>query len=172
VEAAKAAADRLNTDLKNLGVLQGQAVKLADINKILAGMVSKDLINLANLNLALDKVKEMYALLNGGKTGLGPNLSQDSAGFINVGAGATVDEMVKAADLNTQYLLDMAAANEVLLSTINKNPVSATAPTINNYFGGSVVTDQKLIDMVLSGAQLSSLSGSPSQIGRIAGMFS
>lgn len=172
VEAATAAAEKLNTDLKSLGVLQGQAVKLADINKILAGMVSKDLINLANLNLALEKVKEMYALLNGGKTGLGPNLSQDSAGFINVGAGATVDEMVKAADLNTQYLLDMAAANEVLLSTINKNPVTAAAPTINNYFGGSVVTDQKLIDMVLSGAQLSSLSGSPSQIGRIAGMFS
>ena len=173
VIAATAAAERLNADLKNLGVLQSQAVKLTDINKILAGMVSKDLINLANLNLALEKIKEMYALLNGGKTGLGPNLTQDSAGFVNVSASATVDEMVKAADLNTQYLLDMAAANEALLATINKTSGSSSAtPTINNYFGGSVVTDQKLIDMVLSGAQLSSLSGSPSQIGRIAGMFS
>ena len=173
VAAATAAADRLNTDLKNLGVLQGQAVKLADINKILAGMVSKDLINLTNLNMALDKIKEMYRLLNGGSGSLGGNLSRDSAGFVNVGASATVDEMVKAADLNTQYLLDMAAANDALLATISKNPVGTTAqPTINNYFGGSVVTDQKLIDMVLSGAQLSSLSGSPSQIGRISGMFS
>ena len=173
VAAATAAAERLNTDLKNLGVLQGQSVKLADINRILAGMVSKDLINLTNLNLALDKVKQMYELLNGTKAGMGGNLSQDSAGFVNVGASATVDEMVKAADLNTQYLLDMAAANDALLATISKNPVGASSqPQINNYFGGSVVTDQKLIDMVLSGAQLSSLSGSPSQIGRISGMFS
>ena len=48
---------------------------------------------------------------------------------------------------------------------------SSSAPVIYNYFGGSVVTDQKLIDQVMNGTQLASLSGSPSQIGRIAGMF-
>ena len=48
---------------------------------------------------------------------------------------------------------------------------SSGAPVIYNYFGGSVVTDQKLIDQVMNGTQLASLSGSPSQIGRIAGMF-
>ena len=36
---------------------------------------------------------------------------------------------------------------------------------------GSIIREQELIDKVLAGAQLSSLSGSPSQIGRIAGMF-
>ena len=50
-------------------------------------------------------------------------------------------------------------------------PTASTAPVIYNYFGGSVVTDQKLIDQVMNGTQLASLSGSPSQIGRIAGMF-
>jgi hypothetical protein len=48
---------------------------------------------------------------------------------------------------------------------------SSTQPVINNYFGGSVVSDQKLLDLVMNGTQLASLSGSPSQIGRIAGMF-
>jgi hypothetical protein len=48
---------------------------------------------------------------------------------------------------------------------------SSSAPVINNYFGGSVVSDQKLLDLVMNGTQLASLSGSPSQIGRIAGMF-
>jgi hypothetical protein len=43
--------------------------------------------------------------------------------------------------------------------------------TVNNYFGGSVVTDQKLIDLIMNGTQGASLSGSPSQIWRIAGMF-
>ena len=48
---------------------------------------------------------------------------------------------------------------------------SSSAPVIYNYFGGSVVTDQALLDQVMNGTQLASLSGSPSQIGRIAGMF-
>jgi len=43
---------------------------------------------------------------------------------------------------------------------------------INVQVQGNIIREQELIDKVLAGAQLSSLSGSPSQIGRIAGMFS
>jgi hypothetical protein len=42
---------------------------------------------------------------------------------------------------------------------------------INNNVQGNIIKEQELINQVLAGAQLSSLSGSPSQIGRIAGMF-
>jgi hypothetical protein len=42
---------------------------------------------------------------------------------------------------------------------------------INNNVQGNIIREQELINQVLAGAQLSSLSGSPSQIGRIAGMF-
>jgi hypothetical protein len=42
---------------------------------------------------------------------------------------------------------------------------------INVQVHGNVIREQELINQVLAGAQLSSLSGSPSQIGRIAGMF-
>jgi hypothetical protein len=42
---------------------------------------------------------------------------------------------------------------------------------INVQVQGNVIREQQLIDQVIAGAQLSSLSGSPSQIGRIAGMF-
>jgi len=42
---------------------------------------------------------------------------------------------------------------------------------INVQVQGNLIREQELIDKVLAGAQLSSLSGSPSQIGRIAGMF-
>jgi hypothetical protein len=45
---------KLNEDLKILNVLQRQDVKLLDINRVLAGMKSTDLINLANLQAALD----------------------------------------------------------------------------------------------------------------------
>lgn len=125
VDAAKAAAERLNTDIKNLTILQGQNVKLVDINKILKSMADTKLIDLANLNLALDKIKQMYDALN--KTNLaggGKGLEKDNTGFWNVTPAATVDDMVKAADLNAQFLLDMAAANEALLATLNKNPIN------------------------------------------------
>jgi hypothetical protein len=45
---------KLNEDLKILGALQKQDAKLLDINRVLAGMKSTDLINLANLQAALD----------------------------------------------------------------------------------------------------------------------
>jgi len=45
---------KLNEDLKILNVLQRQDVKLLDINRVLSSMKSTDLINLANLQAALD----------------------------------------------------------------------------------------------------------------------
>jgi len=54
---------------------------------------------------------------------------------------------------------------------LNYNPNANNAPVINVTVQGNVIREQELINQVLAGAQLSSLSGSPSQIGRIAGMF-
>jgi hypothetical protein len=45
---------KLNEDLKILGALQRQDAKLLDINRVLASMKSTDLINLQNLQDALD----------------------------------------------------------------------------------------------------------------------
>jgi hypothetical protein len=52
--AIEKATAKLNEDLKILGALQRQDAKLLDINKVLAGMKSTDLINLTNLQKALD----------------------------------------------------------------------------------------------------------------------
>jgi hypothetical protein len=52
--AIEKATAKLNEDMKILGALQQQDAKLLDINKVLAGMKSTDLINLANLQAALD----------------------------------------------------------------------------------------------------------------------
>jgi hypothetical protein len=46
-----------------------------------------------------------------------------------------------------------------------------TAPVVNVTVQGSIIKEQELIDLIQNGTQLASLSGSPSQIGRIAGMF-
>jgi len=58
-----AATNKLNADLKILGALQNQSIKMQDIKSILDTLKPKDLINQANLDAALAKIKEMLALL-------------------------------------------------------------------------------------------------------------
>jgi hypothetical protein len=68
---------KLNEDLKILNALSGQKNQLALINSILSGLESTDLINQANLDEALRKIKEMAALIAsmscGGLGGTGTN---------------------------------------------------------------------------------------------------
>lgn len=58
-----AATAKLNEDLKVLNALQNQSIKLTDIKSILDGLKPKDLVNQANLDEALRKIKEMLDLL-------------------------------------------------------------------------------------------------------------
>jgi hypothetical protein len=60
-----AATNKLNADLKILGTLSQQNVKLLDIKSILDTLMPKDLINLANLNEAL----RLLGLINLASTG-------------------------------------------------------------------------------------------------------
>ena len=60
--AITAATKKLNEDLKILGVLSGQNVKLQDIKSILESLKPKDLINLANLDAAIAKMMELLKL--------------------------------------------------------------------------------------------------------------
>jgi hypothetical protein len=59
VKAIESATNKLNKDLGILGALTGQELKLRDIESILKDIVPKDLINLANLEDALAKLKAM-----------------------------------------------------------------------------------------------------------------
>lgn len=56
------ATEKLNADLKILGALSGQNVKLQDIKSILDSLKPKDLINLANLDAAIAKMIELLKL--------------------------------------------------------------------------------------------------------------
>jgi hypothetical protein len=60
-----AATNQLNKDMLILGALTNQSLKLADLKSILNSIIPKDLIDQANLDEALRKIKEMMALLAG-----------------------------------------------------------------------------------------------------------
>ena len=67
VAAIEAASAKLNKDLEILATLTGQNAKLIDIKSLLEGMKPKDLIDQANLNEALLKIKEILALMASAK---------------------------------------------------------------------------------------------------------
>jgi hypothetical protein len=60
--AIVAATNKLNADLKVLGALTGQSIKLSDIKSILESLKPVDLINLANLDAAIAKMMELLKL--------------------------------------------------------------------------------------------------------------
>ena len=62
-QAIIAATAKLNADLKVLGTLGMQNVKLQDIKSILESLKPADLVNLSNLDVALIKIREMLDLL-------------------------------------------------------------------------------------------------------------
>jgi hypothetical protein len=61
--AIVAATNKLNADLKVLGALSLQSIKLTDIKSVLDSLQPKDLVNLTNLDAALAKIQEMLRLL-------------------------------------------------------------------------------------------------------------
>jgi hypothetical protein len=62
--AIVSATSKLNADLKVLGALSMQNVKLIDIKSILDSLKPKDLIDLSNLDAALAKIADMLKLLS------------------------------------------------------------------------------------------------------------
>ena len=89
-----AATNKLNADLKVLGALTGQSVKLSDIKSILESLKPADLINLANLDAAIAKMMELIRL-----QGTKPSVSGGAIGGSG-GGGAAVTQPRSIAEVN------------------------------------------------------------------------
>jgi hypothetical protein len=103
---------KLNEDLKILGALSGQNVKLQDIKSILDSLKPKDLINLDNLNAALAKIEEMLKLLgqaNAAATAKVPTSASLGSGIPAGDFIAPVDKKIALA-ASTSALLEYADA--------------------------------------------------------------
>jgi hypothetical protein len=84
VAAITAATNKLNADLKILGTLNNQDLKLRDIKSILDSILPKDLINLANLDAAIAKLK----FIGGGGT--------TTAAMSGTGTGAATPTLLES----------------------------------------------------------------------------
>jgi len=128
-----AATKQLDEDLKILGTLQNQSIKLTDIKSILDKMLPKDLINLANLQSALDLLaKFKFPTLTlpsgqviggtaGGTTGgaTGGSTGGTTGGSTGgtTGAGTKTDAQKWAEEIAANAAADAAAASAVSLTS-------------------------------------------------------
>jgi hypothetical protein len=99
VASITAATNKLNADLKVLGALTGQQVKLTEIKGILDGILPKDLINLKNLDDAIAKLK----VIGGGSGGSTTTTTAPTADFIKPLTpvdvlGASLDSILEYAE--------------------------------------------------------------------------
>ena len=124
----EAATKQLNEDLKILGTLQNQNIKLADIKSILDKIVPKDLIDQSNLDEALRKIREMMLLLanmNKGTTvrsNFGTGSDYTNKGITALIPGVTFNptqNLDRNLDLFTALADSSASAN---VAGINYNP--------------------------------------------------
>jgi hypothetical protein len=102
---------KLNEDLKILGALQRQDAKLLDINRVLAGMKSTDLINLANLQAALDllaKFKFPVFTMPGGGGGGGGNPFKDQPKIDPLTGNESIEAILEYSDAVTALATAMA----------------------------------------------------------------
>jgi hypothetical protein len=121
VAAITNATNKLNADLKILGALTNQDLKLRDIKSILDSILPKDLINLANLDAAIAKLK----MIGGGT--------------------ATSTSAVASTTTGTPSLLDALAAGSFVpvvgggYSTSAGNYASSGFPGAQNNGGGNTI---------------------------------
>jgi hypothetical protein len=161
----EAATKQLNEDLKILGALQKQDIKLADIKSILDKIIPKDLINLANLDAAIAKLIAMSKLTGQPTTsGVSTSTKGVSPSGIPVNdfvptiptQGVSIEAILEFADaaitranamadlLDAQNAADAAAfANSSLYAfnvTINTGvgDPNAIAETLDQYLQGAV----------------------------------
>jgi len=106
------ATEKLNEDLKILGALSGQNVKLQDIKSILDSLKPKDLINLANLDAAIAKMMELLRLQ--GTKPSGSTSATASTGSTGSTDGATIFPFPSGATTIAETNANVAALGGVV----------------------------------------------------------
>ena len=120
-----AATNKLNADLKVLGTLGAQNLKLLDIKSVLDSLKAKDLINLDNLDAAIAKMIELNKL-QGSKTGTTPPTAAATD-------GASVYTIPKNTTDFTKSNPDIAKLIDKTVEFTSKNVQDSFYKAINDY---------------------------------------
>ena len=117
VARIEAATKQLNEDLKILGTLQSQNFTLLGIKTVLDSLKPKELIDQENLNMTLDKIREMLRLL--AQAGATPSTRQSSGiptgdyvAPVVFDPNTSIDAVIEYADAATERATAFAILQE------------------------------------------------------------
>jgi hypothetical protein len=151
----EAATNQLNQDLKILGTLQNQNLKLADIKSILDSILPKDLINQANLDEALRKITEMMLLLaNMGKATTSRSTFGNGNNYTNKGTTALIPGVTfnptQNADRNYDLFNQLAQSSaSTSIAGINYNPNQNKDRNFDiNIYAGTIANPDELTGLI------------------------
>ena len=171
--AITAATKKLNEDLKILGALTGQNVKLSDIKSILDSLKPKDLIDQANLDLALLKIKQIMTDLSKIKF---PSAIDTSA---SLGSGIPENDyiapvsMTDALAASTDSLLELSAAvqerADAFAMLLDLQTEANTIALANSSLATSTGAQLFNIEDVARSSLLAGLSGGAGVAGAVSG---
>jgi hypothetical protein len=144
IKAIESATKKLNEDLKILGVLNSQNLKLVDIKSILDSLMPRDLINLANLDAALAMLNAINSATGKKTVGTTTAASTTSSSGIPVGdyvapiptsgvSPAAINEFAAAATARADAMADLIdrqnAADAAALANSSLNSFNITIQT-------------------------------------------
>jgi hypothetical protein len=169
-----AATNKLNADLKILNTLTSQGNKLIDIKSILDSLKPKDLIDQANLDEALRKIREMLALLaqaNAQSLGQVPASGSLGSGIpagdyiapipMSVGLAASTNALIEA----SEAIQARADAFTMLLDLQTKADTEALAASSL----GAVALNTFSVEDVARSSLIQGLSGGAGVSGALSG---
>ena len=160
--AATAAAAKLSADLGSLAALTGQDLKLSSIKKILESLTSTKLIDQANLDEALRKIKEIAAAA--------PTYKGPTGGLPMAGAGAGVSQIISTVDQQVAFIDQLVAANNQLMADIQSSGAYQTAQKVEVAL--KITGDGELTNTIAKNLMNQSLSsGNQAYINRRTGGF-
>jgi hypothetical protein len=173
--AITSATNKLNADLKILNALSGQNIKMQDIKSILDSLKPKDLINQANLDEALRKIKEMMSLLAQANTQANakvPTSASLGSGIpagdyiapipMSVGLAASTSALIEA----SEAIQGRADAFTMLLDLQTKADIEALAASS---LGMQTITQTLNLEDVARSSLLQGLSGGAGVSGAVSG---
>jgi hypothetical protein len=114
VKAIEAATAKLNADLGVLNALTGQNTQLLAIKSILEGLKPKDLIDQANLDLALSKIRQMLAELANFKMPTMPTGTNAGAAFVQTPNGISPTTAPRSIDTINAAVEDLGGVVSVI----------------------------------------------------------
>jgi len=168
-----AATKQLNEDLKILGTLQNQNIKLADIKSILDILKPKDLVDQANLDLALFKIKQIMLDLAKIKFPSGIDTSASLGSGIPANDYIAPVLMTDALAASTDSLLELSAAVQARADAfaflLDLQTEADTLALTNSSLSVSALASSFNLEDIARSSLLAGLSGGAGVAGAVSG---